>query len=139
MRNSLRVVLDTNVIVSAALSSVSPPERVLEYVIRNGSLLTSVSMVSEIKLVLLRPRFQRYLSWQERDEFLAAVLEAIEPVEVTHSVTACRDPKDDKFLELARSGHATHIIGGDRDLLDLHPFRGIPIRTPGAFLAAVGD
>ena len=139
MRNSLRVVLDTNVIVSAALSSVSPPGRVLEYVIRNGSLLTSVSTVSEIKLVLLRPRFQRYLSWQERDEFLAAVLEAIEPVQVTHSVTACRDPKDDKFLELALSGRATHIISGDRDLLDLHPFRGIPIRTPGAFLAAVGD
>ena len=138
MRNNLRVVLDTNVLVSAALSSISPPGRVLEYVVRNESLLTSVSTISELKLVLLRPRFERYLTWEERDEFLAAVVELTESVDVTHSITACRDPEDDKFLELALSGRATHIITGDQDLLDLHPFHGIPILTPGAFLADVG-
>lgn len=137
MRNSLRVVLDTNVLVSAALSSVSPPGRVLEYVVSNGVLIVSESTVSELRPVLLRPHFQRYLTFQETDEFLAAVLEDVEAVEVTHSITACRDPSDDKFLELALSGRATHIITGDHDLLDLHPFRGIPILTPGAFLAAV--
>lgn len=49
-------------------------------------------------------------------------------------ITACRDPKDDKFLELAVSGRATHIISGDTDLLTLNPFRGIAILPPRAFL-----
>jgi hypothetical protein len=48
--------------------------------------------------------------------------------------TACRDPKDDKFLSLAVSGLATHIVTGDADLLALHPFQGIQILTPGALL-----
>jgi predicted nucleic acid-binding protein len=50
-------------------------------------------------------------------------------------VTDCRDPKDNKFLELALSGKATHIVSGDEDLLVLHPFRGILILMPQAFLA----
>jgi predicted nucleic acid-binding protein len=49
-------------------------------------------------------------------------------------ITACRDPKDNKFLELAVSGQATHLISGDPDLLVLSPFRGIPIVTPQAFV-----
>jgi predicted nucleic acid-binding protein len=47
---------------------------------------------------------------------------------------ACRDPTDDKFLELAVSGNADLILSGDKDLLTLHPFRGIPIVTPAAFV-----
>ena len=58
-----------------------------------------------------------------------------ELVEITEVVNACRDPKDDKFLELAVSGRATHIISGDDDLLALHPFRGIAILTPQDFVA----
>jgi len=45
-------------------------------------------------------------------------------------IRACRDPKDDKFLELAVSGQATHIVTGDADLLVLHPFPGIQIISP---------
>ena len=58
-----------------------------------------------------------------------------ELVEVTAAVSACRDPKDYKFLELALSGAATHIISGDGDLLALHPFRGITILSPHDFVA----
>ena len=58
-----------------------------------------------------------------------------ELVEITEVVDACRDPKDDKFLELAVSGRATHIISEDDDLLALHPFRGIAILTPQGFVA----
>ena len=49
-------------------------------------------------------------------------------------IVACRDPKDDKFLDLAVSGQATHLVTGDPDLLALHPFRGIDIVTARAFL-----
>jgi len=56
-------------------------------------------------------------------------------VAVNEAITACRDAKDDKFLELAVSGKASHIVSGDADLLVLHPFRSIAILTPQAFLA----
>jgi predicted nucleic acid-binding protein len=49
-------------------------------------------------------------------------------------VKGCRDPKDDKFLEIALNGHADLIISGDKDLLDLNPFRGIPILSPAGYL-----
>ena len=50
-------------------------------------------------------------------------------------VQACRDPKDDKFLEAALAGHADCIVSGDADLLDLTPFENIPILRPAKFLA----
>jgi uncharacterized protein len=56
-----------------------------------------------------------------------------ELVAITERVTACRDPKDNKFLELAVNGPADIIISGDDDLLVLDPFRNIPILTPTAF------
>lgn len=49
-------------------------------------------------------------------------------------IKACRDPKDDKFLEAAVSGQATHLITGDADLLVLDPFQGIRILPPQEFL-----
>ena len=102
-------------------------------------MLGSEETLSELDEVIIRPYFGRYLSLQGRRLFLALMLQSPELVQVTHSFTACRDPRDDKFLELAFSGHATHIVTGDRDLLDLHPFRGTPIVTPGSFLAAVAS
>ena len=60
-----------------------------------------------------------------------------EQVEVTETITDCRDAKDNKFLELAVSGKATHILSGDGDLLALHSFRGIAVVTPQAFLTSL--
>ena len=100
--------------------------------------MASIETLSEINDVLQRPRFDRYLRRIQREEFLEVLEQMVEIVEITETIRACRDPRDDKFLELALSGRATHIITGDQDLLDLHPFRGIPILTPSAFLTAVG-
>jgi putative PIN family toxin of toxin-antitoxin system len=91
--------------------------------------------VAELNDVLRRPRFDKYLQEEERMEFLATLVREAELVDVTAVVTDCRDPKDNKFLELAVSGKATHVISGDDDLLVLHPFRGIPILTPHDFVA----
>ena len=139
MTNNLRVVLDTNVVVSAMLFRASVPGQVFVYIARRGGLLVSEASISELIDVILRPGFDRYLQEEARLEFYSSLEQQAQLVEVTHSITACRDPKDDKFLELALSGHATHIVTGDRDLLDLHPFRGTPIVTPGSFLAAVAS
>jgi putative PIN family toxin of toxin-antitoxin system len=62
------------------------------------------------------------------------MLEAAELMAITETVAACRDPKDDKFPELAINGKAEIIVSGDADLLALNPFRGIPIVTPAIFL-----
>ena len=130
----MRLVLDTNVVVSAMLLPNSHPGQALNYALLHRALLASEATLSELNAVLQRPHFDRYLLEDERMDFLRSIEQSADTIPITHSVTACRDPKDDKFLELAISGNATHIITGDNDLLDLHPFRNIPILTPAVFL-----
>lgn len=84
--------------------------------------------------VLRRSKFDPYVSEIQRLEFLASLIKQAETIDVVDVVTECRDPDDDKFLEQAVSGKATHVISGDADLLALHPFRGIAILSPQAFL-----
>jgi predicted nucleic acid-binding protein len=68
---------------------------------------------------------------------LALLLAGAVEITITERITACRDPDDDKFLELAVNGLATHLVTGDADLLALHPLRGVAILTPADFVAAV--
>jgi putative PIN family toxin of toxin-antitoxin system len=97
-------------------------------------LLVSEAMLEELDDVLRRPKLAGYVSEEQRLEFLAAYIRDAEDVLVTTRLRECRDPKDDKFLELAIAGKATHIVSGDQDLLTLSPFRGIVILTPADFL-----
>lgn len=135
----LRVVLDTNVLISAALFPDSTPGQVLDMTGSEIDVMISSETLAELDDVLKRSRFQRYIREVQRLRFLEALEETGILVDVTLSVAACRDPKDDKFLELAVSGSATHIVSGDQDLLDLHPFRGISIVSPRRFLYEVGQ
>jgi uncharacterized protein len=66
------------------------------------------------------------------------LLATAELVTIAERIVACRDPQDDKFLELAVSGRADLIISGDTDLLALSPFRNVPIITPATFVQSVG-
>lgn len=90
--------------------------------------------LSELENVIVRPKFDRYISLSKRLAFLGKLTKAAIHVPVTHIITACRDLKDDKFLELALSASAPLIISGDSDLLILHPFQGIAILSPAAYL-----
>jgi putative PIN family toxin of toxin-antitoxin system len=130
----LRCVLDTNVFVSALLSPESKPRLVVDQVRRRGTILLSFATLAELYEVLSRKHFRRYIDEEDVRRFLAAVAHEAEWVDAPLPISVCRDPADDKFLALAVSGEATHIVTGDTDLLALHPFRGIPILTPGAFL-----
>ena len=134
MTSNLRVVLDTNVVVSSALLRRSTPRQALDQVLEQGTLLISLAMLTELNGVITRQRFNRYLSEAERLEFLEELIRTSELVAVTAEIVECRDPKDDKLLELAVSGDATHIITGDEDLLSMHPFRGIAILSPHQFV-----
>jgi len=127
-------VFDSNVLVSALLLSDSKPRHALEVALQKGRVLLSFATLAELYEVLGRKKFHRYINEEDVRNFLAALTREAEWVEVDVRIGVCRDPKDDKFLEVAVSGHATHIITGDSDLLALNPFRGIEILPPHGFL-----
>ncbi len=130
-----RVVLDTNTLISRLLLPGSVPAAAVRKAVREARLLASEVTLSELADVLSRSKFDRYLSIAEREQFVRSLGRFIEMVAITHAVRACRDPRDDKFLELALNGSADIIVTGDRDLLALDPFRGIRIVTPARYLA----
>jgi uncharacterized protein len=130
----LRFVLDTNVVVSALLLDDSASRSAFDRAFEMGKVLLSLPVLAELYEVLGRPRFRKYVSEEDVRLFLAAYVRKAEWVEISDNIRVCRDPKDDKFLELATSGHATHIISGDEDLISLSPFRGIVVAPPDVFL-----
>jgi uncharacterized protein len=128
----MRLVVDTNVFVSAAFKELSWPGMVVRWVDEFGGLLKTPFTEQEIFEVMQRPR----IAENTVPLFVARlrqIFAAAELVTITEHVAACRDPKDDKFLELAVNGRADLIVSGDADLLALDTFRGIPIITPAAF------
>lgn len=130
----MRCVFDTNVLVSALLSPGSKPRLALDRANREGNVLLSFEVLSELFAVLNRERFRRYLDEEDIRVFLNSLTLEAEWVEVEKEISVCRDPKDDKFLSLAVSGRASHIVTGDADLLVLDPFQNIQILTPDGFL-----
>ena len=132
----MRVVLDTNVLVSAALKQHSMPGLAALVVERRGGLLKSLATEEQLFEVVARPYFTSLID-PETQAWLRKLMGAAELVTITERITACRDPTDDKFLELAANGRADLIVSGDGDLLALNPFRNIAIITPAAFVQGV--
>lgn len=131
----MRLVLDTNVLVSAAISRRSTPGQVLRLGLDQHRLLHSTTSLAELEEVLIRPKVSRYFPDGECENFLKRFLKGSEWVHVVSFIADCRDPDDNHILALALDGKADAIITGDDDLLVLHPWRGIPILSPAQFLA----
>jgi putative PIN family toxin of toxin-antitoxin system len=129
----MRVVLDTNVLVSAALKQQSMPGMVALLVERRGGLLKSLATEQQLLGVIARPYFDSLIHPDAR-AWLRRLMAGAELVTITEHVAACRDPTDDKFLELAVNGYADLIVTGDGDLLALNPFREIPIVAAATFV-----
>lgn len=131
-----RWIIDTNVIVSRLLRPSGSASLAFNAAVRSGGkLLFSNATLAELVEVLSRSKFDRYVSTQDRHAFLASLSAFLEIVPVERRIQACRDPKDDKFLEVAVHGRADALITGDADLLVLHPFFDIAILTPDRFLS----
>ncbi len=128
----MRVVVDTNVFVSVALKELSWPGMVVRWIDKYGGLLKTTVMEQEVMEVLQRPRFAPKIAPYFLDN-LRRLFATAEVVAIAERIAACRDPKDDKFLELAVSGRTDVIVSGDADLLVLDGFRGIPIVDPAVF------
>jgi len=133
MADKPRLVFDTSVLVSAAIFRESTPGLALTAALHQGTILLSLATAQEVKNVLARPKFDRYISTETRNCFLAALLRNATFLEPEESIQACRDPNDDKFLEIAVAGQAMYLISGDEDLLVLDSFRGIRIVTASEF------
>ena len=129
-----RFVLDTNLIVSAALFKQSVARQAFEKVLTTGDILLSDALQAEVSEVLLRNKFDRYVLLETRLRFLSGFISLSMVVEISERIQVCRDPKDDMVLETAVNGQADTIITGDQDLLVLHPFRQIAVLSPRAFL-----
>ncbi|MBP6002027.1 MAG: putative toxin-antitoxin system toxin component, PIN family [Pyrinomonadaceae bacterium] len=119
----------------SALLMGGAPRSALDTVLDNGVVLVSTATLLELADVLGRPKFDKYLTEDERMRFLVGLLKQAEMVDITEAIEACRDPRDNKFLELAVCGRADVLISGDEDLLVLDPFRNVTIVTPQEFSA----
>ena len=121
------IVLDSNSILSAALF----PNSIVHNAFKKGQLhfkiVVSEKTWSEIQNVIRRPKFDRYSMVNVRLSFLEDLHKSLIFIEPTEIITDCRDPKDNKFLELAVASDAPFIVTGDADLLVLNPYRGVTI------------
>ena len=133
-----RVVLDTNVLISALLQPAGSPRAVMNKVkIAKGVLLFSDETFDELATRLSRPKFDGYVSRKNRAVYLAQLEAVSEWVSITGAKLGCRDRDDDKVLETALAGDADCLVTGDRDLLDMSPFHDIPVLAPVDFLELV--
>ena len=129
-----KYVFDVNTIISAALIKNSTTALALDKAFASGELAVSDPILEELIEVIFRKKFDKYLSDERRLAFIARFERRIIKYEVTELINDCRDPKDNKFLELAIICNATCIITGDDDLLCLHPYKNIPIITASDFI-----
>lgn len=129
-----RYVIDTNTFISAVLLPESVARQAMDKAVTQGNVLASEATVAEVMRVITRPKFDRYVPYESRRLALSLLLQRTTLIPVAVQITDCRDPKDNKFLEIAVAGQADVIISGDDDLLVLHPYHGISICKPGEFL-----
>jgi len=129
----MRVVVDTNIFVSAALKQGSLPYIALYEASQRCVLLKSAVTEAQFFEVMARDTIAPLIAPAARD-WLTRIMAAAELVAITERRAECRDPTDDKFLELAVNGRADLIVTGDKDLLVLNPFQGIPIVSPATFV-----
>ena len=135
----MRVVVDTNVLVSALIKIDSNPARILT-LWRTGviELVVSPEILEEVVRVLAYPRIRKYVSADEADRYIALLrmhTQVIRPAEDLHVVDA--DPDDDKFLALAVACNADCVVSGDGHLLSIETYAGIRILTPSDFMRMI--
>jgi uncharacterized protein len=97
--------------------------------------LASAVTFSELVSTMEKAKFNRYANPASRREFVAFIHANVQFVTIERAIQVCRDPDDDKFLEVAVNGEANALVTGDADLLALNPFEGISIITATDYLA----
>jgi putative PIN family toxin of toxin-antitoxin system len=117
--NPKLIVIDTNVLISAVLTPEGTARKVLNRVYQIFKIAQSDETYQELVRRIYKRKFDKYISDQEREDFLRVVKHHSQFVKVESQVEICRDIDDNKFLELAIDSNAVFLITGDRDLLSL--------------------
>ena len=122
--SALRLVVDTNVLISAALSPRGAPSQLVQQILAEHRLVFSEATFAELETRIWKPKFDRYISLEARKSLLkdfnaAAVWTAISPSLAATGYS--RDPQDDMFVHAALASAAYSITTGDQDLLVLAP------------------
>ena len=142
----MRAVVDTNVWISAVLNPMGAPAAVRSALQRQQfTLVTSEPLLTEVALVLARPRFAHRYGVTPADvaDLVALLRERAEVVPVTGVVQICRDPDDDVVIETALNGRADALVSRDDDLKAASDVaailseRGVAVLTVRRFLAAL--
>jgi len=123
-------VIDTNVLISAALSSKGAPAKLVRYCLENGALVFSSATFEELKTRLYKPKFDLYISIEFRNQLLHDFNASAVWVEIGKISKYCRDIDDDVFIETALQSKANLLISGDQDLLTAKPVKNVRIVSP---------
>jgi uncharacterized protein len=129
-----RVVIDTNLWISLLLTkdfSKFDPILFSDTI----KLLFSQELIDEFIEVARRPKFKKYFSLTDLQDLLEQIRFRAEFITVTTSTDICRDPKDNFLLSLSADGKATHLITGDKDLLDIKKFGRTTILTIAEYIS----
>ncbi|MCY3590696.1 MAG: putative toxin-antitoxin system toxin component, PIN family [Gammaproteobacteria bacterium] len=135
----MRVVLDTNILVSALITKGTPPDQLYRAWLRGDvELVTSQAQIDELRAVLGRPRLRRYVDPAEADRMLPALHLNASVLQDVPVARRSPDPKDDPILAMAVMGEADVLVSGDKtDMLALKSVEGIPIATAREALSLV--
>jgi uncharacterized protein len=137
-----RVVVDTNVILSAALLPESVPARCVDALLTKSRLVLSPATFRELETRIWRPKFDRYISIEIRTALLADLSAASVWIEeMPEAITLqkfSRDINDDKFIHLALAASALRLVSGDADLLSVKRVGDLRIVSPRQMLDEFG-
>ncbi len=139
INSSIRLVFDTNVLVSSILAPNSIPAEVLNWGENVGVILFSTDTLTELLSVLSRKKFAKYINSQDIEGLSQRIQATWCYVPIIQTVNLCRDEKDNKFIDLALNGRASHLIIGDNDLLILDSIQDISILNPRDFWSFINN
>jgi uncharacterized protein len=133
----MRIVLDTNIVVSRSISPDGPSSKLYTYWQAAAfDIVVSEAILTEYKQALSKPRLQalHHFSNEEIEQTIEEFRELALVIEPMALMTAAGDPDDNKFLECAYSGNAEYIVSGDPHLLNLKVYQGIALLPPSVFV-----
>lgn len=131
------VVIDTNVLISSVLSPKGIPAKVVRHFIQHGRILFSLETYEEFNSRLWRPKFDPYISIENRKAILLDFSNIAQWVEISGELKLSKDPDDDKFIEVAVKANADMLISGDSDLTEIGSVKNIPIYTPSQYFKLI--
>jgi putative PIN family toxin of toxin-antitoxin system len=122
-----RIVFDTSALVPVCLYPSREPAQIFRQAVLAHEVYTSPEAFGELMAVLSRDKFNAWVPLEARLTWVKLFHASVEVIEAARQVDGCRDPKDNKFLDLLLAAQADVLVSSDIHLLEMNPFRGVPI------------